>query len=166
MAKNKKISRRLRRQIRKTVGALFLASAIVVAAIPVQESQASNTDPVKWVECLNYESNISEPGAWKNTPSGADAIEEWKSYVPKVDEDITKYPIYTTSTANNSVQYRFAFVPSEHGSGTNVAVILGANTSNVKNNTLSIDSKVDAFKKYSYNTSVTNFCAVSMELCQ
>ena len=64
-----------------------------------------------------------------------------------MDEDITKYPIYTTSTANNSVQYRFAFVPSEHGSGTNVAVILGANTSNVKNNTLSIDSKVDAFKK-------------------
>lgn len=163
MAKNKKISRRLRRQIRKTVGALFLASAIVVAAIPVQESQASNTDPAEWVRCLNYTSNISAPGAWEKTPSNADAIEEWKSYVPKVDEDITKYPIYTTSTANNSVQYRFAFVPSEHGSGTNVAVILGANTSNVKNNTLSIDSKVDAFKKYSYNTSVTNFCAVSMD---
>lgn len=163
MAKNKKKNRKLRRQIRRTVGALLMVSAIVVAALPVQESQASNTDVAQWVRCLNYTSEISKPSVWENTPTGVPAIEEWKSYVPKVDDDINKYPIYTTSTANNTVQYRFAFVPSENGSGTNVAVILGANTSNVKNNTLSIDSKVDAFKKYSYNTSVTNFCAVSMD---
>ena len=161
--KTKKKNRKMMRQIRKTLGALFMASALVVAVIPVQESKASNTDPANWVRCLNYTSNISTTGAWETTPKGTEAVEEWKSYVPKVDDDIDKYPIYTTSTANNTVQYRFAFVPSENGSGTNVAVILGANTSNVKNNTLTIESKVDAFKKYSYNTSVTNFCAVSMD---
>ena len=161
--KTKRKNSKMMRQIRKTVGALLMASAIVVAAIPVQKSEASNTDSAEWVRCLNYESYINETGAWENTPSGATAIAEWKSYVPKVKENISIYPIYTTSTANNTVQYRFAFVPSEHGSGTNVAVILGANTANVQNNTLTIESKVDAFKKYSYNTSVTNFCAVSMD---
>lgn len=62
MAKNKKKSRKLRKQIRKTIGALLMVSAIVVAAIPVQETQASNTDPAEWVRCLNYTSNISTPG--------------------------------------------------------------------------------------------------------
>ena len=39
MAKMMK-SRRMRRRIRKTLGALFLASAIAVAAIPVDDLQA------------------------------------------------------------------------------------------------------------------------------
>ena len=41
MAKStKKKNRKLRKQIRKTVGALFMASAIVVAAVPVQDVEA------------------------------------------------------------------------------------------------------------------------------
>ena len=40
MAKMMK-SRRLRKRVRKTLGALFLASAIAVAAIPVDDLQAS-----------------------------------------------------------------------------------------------------------------------------
>lgn len=163
-ANPKKGKRKMKKQARRTIAGLLLASAVVVAAIPTPDVRANNNgDTVHWVKALNYTSNISAVGAWENTPSGEGAIEEWKSYVPKVDTDITKYPIYTTSTTNNSVQYRFAFVPSEHGSGTNVAVILGANTSKVKDNTLAIDEYVDAFKKYSYNTSTTNFCAVSMD---
>lgn len=42
--KSKKKSLKLRRQIRKTAGALFMASAIVVAAIPVQDIRATATD--------------------------------------------------------------------------------------------------------------------------
>ncbi len=171
MAKTtKKKNRKLRRQIRKTVGALFMASAIVVAALPVQEMQASPTDPAYndfpgWVRCLNYTSNISAgTPTWETCPgSGNAAIEDWKSSVPLVDQDIEKYPIYTTSTTNNTVPYRFAFVPSAPGSGTNVAVILGTEKQKISNNTLTIDPTVDAYKKYSFNTSNTNYCAVSRD---
>lgn len=157
----KKPRRTMKKQVRRTFAGLFLASALVVAAIPVQETRANTQDSVEWVKVLNYRSNINEAGIWEEAPETGDPIEEWKSYVPKVPE--TGFPIYTTSTANNSVQYRFAFVPSEHGSGTYVAVILGANKSSIKDNTLTIDQYVDAYKKYSFNTSKTNYCAVSKD---
>lgn len=162
-ASGKKPRKRMKKQARRTFAGLLMASALVVCAIPVQETRASvpTSAATTWVKALNYTSNISTTGAWEPGPNGS-VIDEWKSYVPLVDTD-GRYPIYTTSTANNAVQYRFAFVPSENGSGTNVAVILGANTSKVENNTLTIDDKIDGFKKYSFNTSVTNLCAVSMD---
>ena len=45
MAKTtKKKNRKLRRQIRKTIGALLMISAITVAAIPVQDVSANPND--------------------------------------------------------------------------------------------------------------------------
>ena len=43
----KKRNRRLKRTVRKTLGALFLASALIVAAIPVENQQADEPTPMK-----------------------------------------------------------------------------------------------------------------------
>ena len=51
MAKvTKKKNRRLKRQIRKTIGGLFMASAIVVAALPVQDVAANPSETTKPAE--------------------------------------------------------------------------------------------------------------------
>ena len=59
----KKKNLKLRRQIRKTVGALFMVSAIVVAAIPVPdiEAEALKVDSVSDTrDTLDYENNIGD----------------------------------------------------------------------------------------------------------
>lgn len=65
MAKTtKKKNRKLKRQIRKTVGALLMVSAITVAAIPVPDVRADNDDIVALaddpnagkIQVLNYSS--------------------------------------------------------------------------------------------------------------
>ncbi len=64
MAKTtKKKNRKLRKQIRKTVGALLMVSAITVAAIPVQdvrgagETETPTTDNIQKIKVLNYTSS-------------------------------------------------------------------------------------------------------------
>ena len=48
MAKEmKKKNRKLKRQVRKTIGGLFMASAIVVAALPVQDVAANPSETTK-----------------------------------------------------------------------------------------------------------------------
>lgn len=62
----KKKNLKMRRQIRKTVGALFMASAIVIAALPVQDIEAENgiqplADPVDTRPAINYDSKYTPP---------------------------------------------------------------------------------------------------------
>ena len=53
----KKKNRRLRRQIRKTVGCLLMASAVFVAALPVPEISARNDQKVERVAVVNHTSS-------------------------------------------------------------------------------------------------------------
>lgn len=152
-----------KKQARRTVAGLLLATALVVCAIPVSETKANTPftsgSDAEWVKVLNYTSYINAPEVYENANGRSDIY--WQSTVPLVDS--SKYTVYTTSTKNNTVQYRFCFVPVEPGSSQYVAVILGVDSTKINNNTLTIDSKVSAFKKYSWNTSTTNYCAVSMD---
>ena len=100
MAKMMK-SRRLRKRVRKTLGALFLASAIAVAAIPVDDLQASTGTSGKLGVTLT----------------------EADSTIPKIKTD---EHIYATGDG----VYQFAYVNPTSGAGGNkVAVILGYNSS-------------------------------------
>lgn len=163
----KKKNRRLRKQIRKTVGALLMVSAIVVAAIPVTDVSAGegSTDPAtvttyddtKMVKVVNYEN--SDMSSYENYTAAAIASvpSDWQSTVPYVKGDA---PIYTTGTSGN-VNFQFAFVNPSETASDQVAVILGATINNIPNGNLTIPETVDAYKKYTANTTSTGYCAVN-----
>lgn len=161
MAKTtKKKNRKLKRQIRKTVGALLMVSAITVAAIPVQEVSALPSVPSgegHKVQVLNYSSpDMTAYDALENT-TGANlsSVESFlHSGVPYVKPGT---PIYTTGDG----MYQFAFVKPSATDQNEVAVILGANVNNLPDNKLSIPASVDAYKKYIANTTSSGYCAVN-----
>lgn len=160
----KKKNRKLRRQIRKTIGALLMVSAIVVAAIPVTgvnadesgngiAAQAVSYPDETRIKVVNYtDANMSS----YDQVNGADAPVSWQSKVPFVDQSAS---IYTTGTSGN-VNFQFAFVRPA-GEADQVAVILGATINNLPNNSLIIPETVDAYKKYTANTTSTGYCAVN-----
>lgn len=158
----KKKNRKLRRQIRKTVGALLMVSAITVAAIPVQDVSADEEydDYVDYDEEIMLTAGGLDDGTdvkVKVLNQGAGGWENgnvaWRSEVPYVQDSDTIYTDYNG-------RYQFAFVPN--ATGEYVAVILGASIGQLDNYTLTIDSYVDAYKKYAANTSDLNsLCAVT-----
>ena len=111
----KKQNRKLRKMIRKTLGTLFLISAIVVAAIPVENLQADTT-----TEQLDVTVDIDN------------------CQIPRVDKSET---IYTTGDG----QYQFAYVsPNSASSNNKVAVILGYNGGYLDKGELTIPDTLDA----------------------
>lgn len=119
----KKNRRRMKKTVRKTLGTLFLVSAIIVAAIPAEGLQAGST--------LNGDAKVTVK------------IDECN--IPKVDSSEV---IYTTGDG----QYQFAYVSPKNASSANkVAVILGYNGGYLANGALTIPDKIDAYKKYSDN---------------
>ncbi len=159
MAKRtKKKNRKLRRQVRKTVGALLMISAITVAAIPVPDVNADVKDPVKRVAVVNYSDKTMR--TYDKVHDSVDAPAAWQSKVPFVDPNAT---IYTTGSGQETgATFQFAYVPGEFGAtGDEVAVILGANVTNLDKGNLTIPEKVDAYKKYTANQSSSGYCAVN-----
>ncbi len=134
----KKKNRRLKKSIRKTLGALFLASAIVVAAIPVEGLQAENTDK-KITLSLN-----------------SDTEGKYKSNIPDVTKDDE---IYTTGDG----RFQFAYVyPAGYTSGPKIAVILGYQKGGkLEGGILQIPNTVDAYKKFSNVSTNSGYAAVN-----
>ena len=128
----KKTHGRMKKTIRKTLGTLFLVSAIIVAAIPVEGLQAAPGD--------------TEPKV---------TVDVETCSIPLVDKSET---IYTTGDG----QYQFAYVSKKGGSSNNKgAVILGYNSGYLNNGYLEIPDTVDAYLKYSDNLGTTSgYCAV------
>ncbi len=141
----KKKNRKLRRQVRKTIGALFMASAIVVAAIPVQDVGAAPTGAAEKIKVAV----TSTQGEVKT------AEQEYPSVVPYVAE--------ATGNANNQVIYTsgdglFKFAYIRGGTG---AVILDYN--DLKNNPeVTIPETLEAYRSYSENyQGIEYYCLVS-----
>ena len=130
--------RRLKRYMRKTLGALFLASAIAVAAIPTENLQAAATG-----------ANDSDWGTLEKN-MGKDA-----SGIPEVSKSER---IYTTGDGT----YQFAYVAPQ-GSGNKVAVILGYDKSgSLPGGMLTIPDTVDAYSLRSDNLGTgEGYCAIS-----
>ncbi|MGN0376582.1 MAG: leucine-rich repeat protein, partial [Suilimivivens sp.] len=148
--KNKK-NRKLRKQARKTIGALLMVSAIAVAAIPVPNVSASIETAPQRVAVANY---VDSSMTSYETVGGRVAPATWNSTVPYVDEDAT---IYTTGDG----MFQFAYIRPSSTDGDEVAVILGANVTNLANGDLMIPSTADAYRKYTANTTSTGYVAVS-----
>lgn len=147
--KKKGKNRRLKRSVRKTLGALFLASALAVAAIPTEGLQAAGDDTIM---------------ALANTPtykSGSVTVDDIFAYVPKVVDTAT---IYTTGDS----RFQFAYVSpntgQETGTDNRVAVILGYNDiGHLEGGSLAIPNEVEAYKKYAFGTTTGDYAAVNMD---
>ncbi|MBQ8596529.1 MAG: leucine-rich repeat protein [Lachnospiraceae bacterium] len=147
----KKTNRKLKRQVRKTMGALLMMTSIAVAAVPVPEVSASIDVEPKRVAVVNYTDSTMTS---YETVDGREAPATWNSTVPYVDEDAT---IYTTGDG----MFQFAYIRPSSTDGDEVAVVLGANVTNLPNGNLDIPDTVDAYKKYTANTTSTGYVAVS-----
>ena len=155
----KKKNKKLKRQIRKTVGALLMVTAITVAAVPVPDVSADgqDTEPVR-VRVVNYvDANMR---LYEDVRSGIEAPTTWQSKVPLVDPSTT---IYTTGSGEETgATFQFAYVKGGTGStGDEIAVILGADVTNLDGGNLKIPDTVNAYRKYTANTSSSGYCAVN-----
>lgn len=119
-------SRRLRKRVRKTLGALFLASAIAVAAIPVDGLQASGEAQNDLVVTMG----------------------EADSKIPKLDPNETVY-------ATGDGMYQFAYVSNDSNNphaGTRRAVIVGYNPpTSLEGNNLTIPNTVEVYGLFTDN---------------
>lgn len=149
----KKKHRRLKKSVRKTLGALFLISALVVAAIPVDGLQAATTAD-------GYEDttsvSISEPVFYPSTNT-------YK--IPKVVDTAT---IYSYPLEGKGITFRFAYVTVNGTEGNRdeprYAIILGyEQTGNLDGGILEIPETMEAYKKYSMQGSNTGNVAVNLD---
>ncbi len=157
--------RRMKKQVRKTLGALFLASAIVVAAIPTSSYEAGEAEASVgatdtgvtflenhkryWLDVENV--TASAIGSLTNNTAGwakndDNAHSDWPdSAVPTVMPNET---IFT----NGAGTIQFAYVNSNGTSsgGTRGACILGYTLSgNLANNTFRVDEELEGYLQYS-----------------
>ncbi len=131
MATRKK-NRKLRKTIRKTLSAIFLASAVFVASMPVSEMQAA-VDPSKKV-----------------------SVDIENCQIPIIDEGET---IYTTG--DGMFQFAYVN-PNDVSAGNKIAVILGYDGGRREGGVLTIPDSVDAYLKYSENMGTAyGYCAVA-----
>ncbi len=148
----KKKNTRLKKQIRKTLGALFMISAIVVAAIPTpnvsaEPLQGSKPERKVWV----WDDTKTEESV-KGTPS-SDISAACKNTVPYVDENAT---IYTSGDG----RFQFAYVDPD-GGGVKYAVILNYNAGVLLDSSLVIPDSLEAFKKYKTTSTEGYYCLVT-----
>lgn len=121
MMKVKKKTRRLKKTVRKTLGTLFLISALIVAAIPVENLQAydANGDPILPLIVTDNGSNIPTVG-----PSDK---------------------IYTTGDG----RFQFAYVNAPGNPTEKIAVIVGySQVGSLQGDTLTIPDTVDVYDKF------------------
>lgn len=129
MTKTVRKKRRLKKSVRKTLGTLFLVSALVVAAIP--------TDGLNMVEgAVDTESiTITHDPETKVTITQS----EMQNYIPTLTNADT---IYTSEDGN----YQFAYVQSPTSPSKKVAVIVGYDTyQTLEGGILRIPDYLDAY---------------------
>lgn len=146
----KKTNRRLKKTVRKTLGTLFLISAIVVAAIPTEGLRAETDIATQAVShthadthtSAKYKVSIRRNAAEKQSDLlGGSNIPTMDTLIPEVAEGTT---IYTTGTnETDGSNYQFAYIQN---GGDWSAILLGYNKDNtLPNNTLSIPNTVNAY---------------------
>ena len=160
MANKKVTKRRMKKQVRKTLGALFMAAAVGVAAIPTSsirggEAQAANscdgTTPKTYYLLQTESDGTVTPGVTplSNVP-----------FVQAKDSNDKDTQIYSTGDG----AFQFAYV-NDQGvdvpGGTNkFAVILGFNAGYIAGGTLEIPNTFDVYRRLNDNKGNGDNCLV------
>lgn len=149
--KSKRKNMKARRMLRKTLGTLFLVSAIGVAAIPVEGLQQVAADGS--ASDVVYESQLTwKKQQWEINPSTG----KRGTVIPVVPKSCDT--IYTTADGT----FQFAFVTKSATDPNYIAIILGYNGGNLAGNRLEIPKTVNAYTKfYENNGSKDGYVAVS-----
>ncbi len=156
----RKTNRRLKKTVRKTLGTLFLISAIVVAAIPTEGLRAE-TDIATQAASHTHQTTHSSSKYKVTIPK--DASEKAKllpassnvptmdTLIPVVDSNAT---IYTTETNTDGTSYQFAYVNYKNSW---CAVLLGYNkNTTLTGNVLDIPDMVNAYIQPTGNQGTIN----------
>lgn len=156
----RKTNRRLKKTVRKTLGTLFLISAIVVAAIPTEGLQAEE-DAVAQAAGHTHQTTHSSSKYKVTIPkdasekasllSGSSTIPTMDTLIPVVDSNAT---IYTTETNTDGTSYQFAYVNYKNSW---CAVLLGYNkNTTLTGNVLDIPDMVNAYIQPTGNQGTIN----------
>ncbi|MBR1861939.1 MAG: leucine-rich repeat protein [Lachnospiraceae bacterium] len=140
---SKKPRLRLKKQVRRTLGGIFLASAVAVAAIPAGSRSGGNV-----------EASVNETGSGEIHEGTT--ISNYSVTVNDSDtSDTGNIPQITAATkiyTDESKAFEFAYVQDNNNQY--VAVIVGYGTLSLTNGTLQIPETFDAYTQY--NTNSTN----------
>lgn len=147
----KKKNRRLRRQIRKTIGALLMVSAIVVAAIPVTDVNANPTVAENKNKVI-----VSSEEPTINNKSGTSEYESTIPFAQKRSDDKEKI-VYTSGDGT----FQFVYMRPEETDPNKVAVLLGYNAGVLMESSLTIPEQLEAYRKYTDNVTSEGYCLVS-----
>ena len=160
----RKTNRRLKKTVRKTLGTLFLISAIVVAAIPTEGLRAEGDAVTQAAEHTHNATHTADSGTYTYKVTIARNAKEKekilpaKSQVNTMDELIPEVApnsnIYTTGTNEDGSNYQFAY---QRVGGVWSAIILGYNKdNNLPDNTLTIPNTVNAYIQPTGNLGTVN----------
>lgn len=142
-AKKVKKKKRLKKSIRKTLGALFMATALVIAAIPVDSMQAAG------------ENIMARAASTAATDSSAQVTTN-SNRIPQITSSDTIY------TSGDQI-YQFAYIQE---GDSKVAVITGYAGGQLDGGTLTIPDTVAAYKQYTVAQGTSNgFAAVGQNGC-
>lgn len=158
MAKGaKKKNRKLRRQIRKTIGALLMVSAITVAAIPVPDVRADPADP----DSPAASTVVLDDKVWIwDTDMGA-TTKPADAYAGFCESTIPTVAAGETIYSSGDGKFQFAYVNPSTGGGSKVAVILNYVQDNLPGGTLEIKDTMEAFRKYRATSTDGYYCLVT-----
>lgn len=148
----KKKNRKLRRQVRKTVGALFMASAIVVAAIPVQDISAYPSNTGRSSEKIKV-AVTSEEGEIK----AGDAEYGYASQVPYAQKSTDQSEKIVYTSGDGMFQFAYTYISNTNRG----AVILQFDNVN-GSDTITIPKEIEAYRKYAPNYTNQGYCLVSL----
>ena len=151
--KTKKRKWRLKKQVRKTLGCLFMISALIVTAIPVQPMEAAPGGPAGWVEEIDPPNNDwSQSNNWvySNTTT-----------IPTIADGA---PVYRDQTGN----FRFVYVDRSGnytGSDMNkLAIIVGFQAQELPGGNLQIPLVMDAYMRFTDGATGTEAYAAANKL--
>ncbi len=161
-----KPKRRIKKSVRKTVGALFLASSVIVAAIPTTSYQGGATEAATFTDAPDYalRYELGQASGLSSTDSRKSTVDTLltssNTSVPFIKpvaslgnpDDITDVTVYTSEDS----LYQFAYVSMEgrqnEDGNEKFAFILKYNTpGSLPNGQLTIPNTVDAYLAYNTN---------------
>ncbi len=166
----KKKNRKLGRQIRKTVGALLMVSAIIVAAIPVQDVSAfpwPDSDEGRKQETRIKIAVKSNGPAGKAETIGIESDKfdtkyaDYQSTIPYVNNPNRKDKKESIVYTSGDGKFQFVYIRPNLNNPNKVAMILGYNEGTLADSTLTIPDTMEAYRKYRENVSNEGYCLVS-----
>lgn len=156
----KKKNRKLRRQIRKTVGALLMVTAITVAAVPVQDISANPADNTTASNKIKVAVLDSYQKVQANDSPFKKASSPYTSKIPHACEREDEEQIIYSS---GDGKYQFVYMRPTKTDNNKVAVILGYNPGLLPDSTLTIPETLYAYRKYTDNVTASGYCLVSKQ---